>query len=165
MDDIIERELLQKHITASYDYNSSFYNMKYYGFKSKIRECNVNGTTIEFLEKKGRLLFTANMPEYRVCQYHWDWSSSRDQNQIIGICYSNDLSNLLLYIPGAKKKGFINYPMIVALHKESDTYISYEIEKDALDKLEKEVSPYNKTQMNNISTQYLRWNGKIDKKL
>lgn len=165
MDIIIDRELIQKHITASYDYNSSFYNMKYYGFKSKIRECNVNGTTIEFFEKKGKPLFIANMPEYRVCQYHWDWSSSRDQNQIIGICYSNDLSNLLLYIPGAKKKGFINYPMIVALHKESDTYISYEIEKEAFEKIENIVSPYDKPQMKNISKRHIEWKGKIANQL
>ncbi len=165
MDLIINREIIQKHITASYDYNSSFYNMKYYGFKNKIRECNVNGTTIEFLEKKGRLLFTANMPEYRVCQYHWNWSSSRDQDQIIGICFSHDLSNLLLFIPGAKKKGFINFPMIVALHKESDTYISYEIEKDAFEKIENIVSPYNKPQMKDISIKHIEWKGKIANQL
>lgn len=165
MDEIIERELLQKHITASYEYNTAAFNMKLYGFDNKIRDCMLNGTTIAFIEKKGTPCFIANMPEYRVCRYRWDWDASHETDQIIGILYSPDLSELLLYIPGAKKKGASYYPMIVALHKKGGTYISYEIEKDALDKLEKEVSPYNKTQMNNISTQYLRWNGKIDKKL
>ena len=165
MDVIIERELLQKHITASYDYNTATYNMKISGFNNKIRDCIVNGTTIDFFEKKGMSCYIANMPEYRVCRYRWDWDASHETYQIIGVLYSQDLSELLLCIPGAKKKGAIYYPMIVALHKQSNTYISYEIEKDAFDKLEKEVSPYNKSQTNNISTQYLRWNGKIDKKL
>lgn len=165
MDIIIEKELLQKHITASYDYNSASYNMKLYGFDNKIRDCRVNGTTIEFFEKKGKLCYIANMPENRVCRYQWDWDASHETDHIIGVLYSQDLSELLLCIPGAKKKGAIYYPMIVALHKQNGTYISYEIEKDAFDKLEKEVSPYNKTQMNHISTHFLRWNGKIDKKL
>ena len=137
LDAIIERELLQKHITASYDNNSASYGMKLYGFNNKIRDCNVSGTTIEFLEKKGLLCFRAIMHEYRVCSYQWGWDVSHDVNQIIGIWYSNDLSNLLLYIPEAKKKGYIYYPMIVALHKNSDNYIAYEIEKDAFGKLNK----------------------------
>lgn len=165
MDLIIDREIIQKHIKASYDYNTANYNMKYYGFKNKIRECNVKGSTIEFLEKKGKPLFIANMPEYRVCQYHWSWSSSRGQDQLIGICYSNDLSNLLLYIPYAKQKGYIYDPMIVVLHKYNDYYVEYEIEKDAFDKLENLVSPYNKPQMKDMSKKHIEWKNRIANQL
>lgn len=162
LDAIIEKELLHKHITASYDFNTASYNMKLYDFKNKIRECNVNGDIVEFYEKKGKPSFIANLHEYRVFRYYWNWDSSHKKEQIIAVLCSHDLSDLLLYILASKKKGAMYYPMLVVFHKTDNNYIAYEIEKDALVKLEEIVSPYNNDQMNKISSRFLEWNKKID---
>ena len=162
MDRIIERELLFKHITATYDFNTASYKIKLYDLKNKIRECYINGSTIEFIEKKGTPSYLANMHEYRVCRYYWDWDASHKKEQIIAVWYSHDLSDMLLYIPATKTKGAISYPTIVALHKNNNNYIAYEIEKDAFDRLKDVLSNFISLQMNNLTSKYLKWNKKID---
>lgn len=53
--------------------------------------------------------------------------------------YSQDLTDILLYIEGVKKKGLFCLPMIVVLHKEGEDYTLYSVEKDAYEKIVSEI--------------------------
>ena len=78
------------------------------------------------------------------------------------VWHSQDYSDILLYIDGAKKKGFLYTTEMVVLHKnsDSDNYVAYLIDKDAYKKLEMNRPQITSSKLMDASTRYLKWRGK-----
>ena len=132
---VVEKEFFQKHITGILNYNSMSYEMNFVGINRKIRDCIFDRSSIEFIEKKSNSSFDAEMKEFRICRYSWDWDSMHHVKKDFWAWYSQDLTDILLYIEGIKHKGLLYLPMIVVLHKEGEDYTLYSVEKDAYDKI------------------------------
>ncbi len=162
LDSIIEKELLEKHITVTYETNSGSYQMKLYGFDKNIRDCNMNGNTIEFKEKKGVPSFIMKIHARKLNRYEWNWDTMHSTRQLMEVWHSQDYCDILLYIDGAKKKGFLYTTEMVILHKDndSDNYTAYLIEKDAYKKLEMDRPQLTSSKLMEASTRYLEWRGK-----
>lgn len=162
LDSIIEKELLEKHITVTYETNAGSYHMKLYGFENKIRDCNIDGNTIEFIEKKGVPNYIMKIHSRKLNRYEWNWDTMHDTKQLMEVWHSQDYSDILLYIDGAKKKGFLYTTEMVVLHKnsDSDNYVAYLIDKDAYKKLEMNRPQITSSKLMDASTRYLEWRGK-----
>jgi len=162
LDSIVEKELLEKHVTVTYETNSGSYHMKLYGFESKIRDCNIDGNTIEFIEKKGVPNFIMKIHSRKLNRYEWNWDTMHDTRQFMEVWHSQDYSDILLYIDGVKKKGFLYTAEMVILHKnnDSDNYVAYLIDKDAYKKLEMYRPQITTPKLMDASTRYLEWRGK-----
>lgn len=154
---IVEKEFLQKHITALYEYNSGTYKMGFVGIDRKLRDCILDGNMIDFYEKKGTSGFRAEMNEFRLCRYSWDWDTMHEVEENFWAWYSQDLSDILLYIEGVKKKGFMYLPMMFVLHKDGDKYHVYSLEKDANDKIASLIPSLKERQIVSQSVRYLKW--------
>ena len=155
--DIFEKEFLQKHITSILDYNSGTYKMGFVSIDKKIRDCTINGNTIVFSDKKGKINFDVEMSEFRICRYSWDWDTMHEVEENFWAWYSQDLSDILLYIEGVKKKGFFYLPMMFVLHKDGDNYLVYSLEKDANDKIASLIPALKENQIVSQEVRYLRW--------
>ncbi len=136
---VVEKEFFRKHITGILNYNSMSYEMNFVGINRKIRDCFIDRSAIVFIEKKGNSSFDAVMKEFRICRYSWDWDIMHHEEKDFWAWYSQDLTDILLYIEGVKKKGLFCLPMIVVLHKEGEDYTLYSVEKDAYEKIVSEI--------------------------
>ena len=136
---VVEKEFFQKHITGFLNYDRGRYEVEFVGINREIRDCILDRRAIAFIEKKGNSSFDAEMKEFRICRYSWDWDIMHHEEKDFWALYSQDLTDILLYIEGVKKKGLFCLPMIVVLHKEGEDYTLYSVEKDAYEKIVSEI--------------------------
>lgn len=135
--------------------------MSLYGFENKIRDCNIDGNTIEFIEKKGVPNFITKIHSRKLIRYEWNWDTMHDTKELMEVWHSQEYSDILFYI-GVKKNGYSYTTEMIILHKNNDSnnYVAYLIDKDAYKKLKMDRPQITASRLMDASTRYLEWRGK-----
>lgn len=162
---IFEKELLQKSIDVDYntkvEYSTKYksYLLKFSGIKNELKKCEIQGSKINFYEKKGAPFIAMQIYGSIIDRYEWNWDPDNNHMQVVRIYYSRDFLDILLYVELAKKKGSFILPAIILLHKdnENDNYSTYMIEKDAYEKIFKILPSIEDKHINKLTTKHLKF--------
>ena len=116
LDEIIEKELLQKHIMAIPQrlYNNYNFDIKLRDIDGEIKNMTINGNIIQFTSKKGKKTIDVDLLESRNRNYYWSWNDNSEGHDEFQIGYSSDYNDIV-----------IARPFILLLHKEDGIYKAY----------------------------------------
>lgn len=116
LDEIIEKELLQKHIMAVPQslYNNYNFDIKLRDIDGEIKNMTINGNIIQFTLKKGKKTIDVDLLESRNRNYYWSWNDNSEGHDEFQIGYSSDYNDIV-----------IARPFMLLLHKEEGIYKAY----------------------------------------